>query len=123
MRWVFGETGQLRCVYVKHNRVGELEPPNQYTIMDDIVYVIKIETKVDGKWVTYEANDVQLEFIRIDPFIRKTLKFQGNIFKDILIYLCIGLHMASLFYTINLFLYANFSFVFCMLKWPNGLKC
>lgn len=28
---------------------------------------------VNGKWVPFQNNDVQLEFIRLDPFVRTTL--------------------------------------------------
>ena len=27
----------------------------------------------EGKWVPFKASDIQLEFVRIDPFVRKTL--------------------------------------------------
>ena len=32
-----------------------------------------IEKIEDGKWVPFEADDVQLEFVRIDPFVRTAL--------------------------------------------------
>lgn len=80
LRWVLGERGQLRHVYVKHHRVGETLPPNQYTILDDVIYIIKIETKDDnGKWVPFNADDVQLEFVRIDPFIRKKMEYKSMV--------------------------------------------
>ncbi|TGZ67039.1 hypothetical protein CRM22_004996 [Opisthorchis felineus] len=73
--WFFGESGQLRVVSVEHHRVGEAIAPNQYTIMDNVYYAIKIETKNEkNQWVPYDADDVQLEFVRIDPFIRRTMK-------------------------------------------------
>ncbi|CAH8438392.1 unnamed protein product [Heterobilharzia americana] len=85
LRWVLGERGQLRYTYVKHHRLGETDPPSQYTIMDDVVYTIKIETKDDnGKWIPFNADDVQLEFVRIDPFIRKNMKHQDGEYKLVL---------------------------------------
>jgi hypothetical protein len=38
------------------------------------VYTIEIEKLQKGIWVPYDADDVQLEFVRIDPFVRTTLK-------------------------------------------------
>jgi oligosaccharyltransferase complex subunit beta len=42
------------------------------------VYRIEIERLVKGEWKPYDANDVQLEFVRIDPFVRTTLKKKPN---------------------------------------------
>lgn len=38
------------------------------------VYTIEIEKLQKGTWVPYDADDVQLEFVRIDPFVRTALK-------------------------------------------------
>lgn len=74
-KWVFGETGRLRVAEVKHHKEGETLPPEQaYTITDPVVYSITIEELVQDKWQPFNANDVQLEFVRIDPFVRTTLK-------------------------------------------------
>lgn len=72
-QWVFKEKGVLRVVSVKHNKVGESAPPAAYTIKENIVYSIRIEEVVNGKWVPFQGNDVQLEFVRLDPFVRTTL--------------------------------------------------
>ncbi|CAH3118695.1 unnamed protein product [Porites lobata] len=71
--WVFKENGVLRVGEVKHHRAGEVTPPAAYTVEDDVVYSIKIEELVNGKWESFKGTDVQLEFFRIDPFIRITL--------------------------------------------------
>ncbi|KER22702.1 hypothetical protein T265_09263 [Opisthorchis viverrini] len=85
LRWLFGESGQLRVVSVEHHRVGEAIAPNQYTIMDNVYYAIKIETKNEkNQWVPYDADDVQLEFVRIDPFIRRTMKHKDGLYSEVL---------------------------------------
>nr|CAG4643929.1 EOG090X05EE [Lepidurus arcticus] len=73
-RWVFKEEGVLRVGEVKHHKVGEKQPPSSYTILDQVVYSIQIDQLKNGKWVPYDGTDVQLEFVRIDPFVRTTLK-------------------------------------------------
>jgi len=77
-KWVFGETGRLRVVSVSHNKVGEPATPSSYTINDNVVYTIEIEELNAGKWKPFQANDIQLEFVRIDPFVRTTLVPIGN---------------------------------------------
>ncbi|XP_067006615.1 dolichyl-diphosphooligosaccharide--protein glycosyltransferase 48 kDa subunit [Anabrus simplex] len=73
-QWVFKEHGVLRVKSVSHHREGERSPPAAYTIMDPVIYTIEIEKLQKGAWVPYDADDVQLEFVRIDPFVRTTLK-------------------------------------------------
>ncbi|CAH0406696.1 unnamed protein product [Chilo suppressalis] len=77
-QWAFGERGRLRVRSVRHHRQGEKESTTTYTITDTVVYRIEIEELKNGKWQPFDANDVQLEFVRIDPFIRTTLKRQPN---------------------------------------------
>lgn len=76
-RWVFKEEGVLRHSSIKHFK-SDTKESNSYTIMDDVEYWITIEILKDGKWVPYESNDIQLEFVRIDPFVRTTLKKENN---------------------------------------------
>ncbi|XP_041976854.1 dolichyl-diphosphooligosaccharide--protein glycosyltransferase 48 kDa subunit-like [Aricia agestis] len=77
-QWAFGERGQLRVRRVHHHRQGEKESSNTYTITDTVVYRIEIEELKNGKWQPFEANDVQVEFVRIDPFIRANLEKKPN---------------------------------------------
>lgn len=69
-KWVFKEKGVLKTGAVTHHRVGEDKPPVAYTIKDYVYFSIFIEELVEGKWVPYKGEDVQLEFFRIDPFVR-----------------------------------------------------
>ncbi|KAB0795596.1 hypothetical protein PPYR_12435 [Photinus pyralis] len=72
--WVFKQQGQLRVRSVQHHKQGEKAPPQAYTIMDQIVYTIEVDILESGQWKPYNTDDIQLEFVRIDPFIRTTLK-------------------------------------------------
>ncbi|BHF81213.1 hypothetical protein SprV_0702434300 [Sparganum proliferum] len=77
--WTFKETGVLRVSSVHHNKVGEKDSRREYTIKDDIIFSIDIEMKgLDGAWKPFVADDVQVELVRIDPFIRRTLPHKGN---------------------------------------------
>jgi len=77
-KWVFMEEGVLRVSTVEHFIKGQKSAPEYYTVMDDVEYWITIETYKNGKWVPFEATDVQLEFVRIDPFVRATMKREGG---------------------------------------------
>jgi len=72
--WAFQERGVLRVKSVSHHRVGETEAPAMYTIKENVSYTIEIEEFKDNKWQPFSANDVQLEFRMIDPYVRTTLK-------------------------------------------------
>ncbi|XP_077424739.1 dolichyl-diphosphooligosaccharide--protein glycosyltransferase 48 kDa subunit [Vanacampus margaritifer] len=73
-RWVFKEAGVLRVGEVRHHPVGEDAPPAAYTITDLVEYSIVIEMLSEGRWVPFDGDDIQLEFVRIDPFVRTYLK-------------------------------------------------
>lgn len=78
IKWVFGEQGRLRVEKVAHHLEGEKTSPPFYTITEPVVYTISISELIDGTWKPFQANDVQLEFVRIDPFVRTTLKSIGG---------------------------------------------
>ncbi|KAG2459017.1 dolichyl-diphosphooligosaccharide--protein glycosyltransferase 48 kDa subunit [Polypterus senegalus] len=77
-RWVFKEEGVLRVGAVSHHPVGETTPPSAYTITDLVEYSIVIEKLSEGKWIPFTGDDIQLEFVRIDPFVRTYLKRNGG---------------------------------------------
>ncbi|XP_065842539.1 dolichyl-diphosphooligosaccharide--protein glycosyltransferase 48 kDa subunit-like [Oscarella lobularis] len=77
-QWVFKKKGVLRHLEVKHHIQGEPDAPEAYTVSQDVEYSIKIEELVKGKWVPFRASDVQMEFVRIDPFVRLTLNSTKN---------------------------------------------
>ncbi|XP_078144399.1 dolichyl-diphosphooligosaccharide--protein glycosyltransferase 48 kDa subunit isoform X1 [Centroberyx gerrardi] len=77
-RWVFKEAGVLRVGAVTHHPEGESTPPAAYTITDLVEYSIVIEMLSEGRWVPFDGDDIQLEFVRIDPFVRTYLKKNGG---------------------------------------------
>ncbi|XP_075236959.1 dolichyl-diphosphooligosaccharide--protein glycosyltransferase non-catalytic subunit Ost48 [Lycorma delicatula] len=77
-KWVFKESGVIKVKSVSHHRVGEKSPPPAYTIMDTVVFSLELERKDSKEWILHDANDVQLEFVRIDPFVRITLKRKSS---------------------------------------------
>jgi len=78
VQWVFQERGILRAINVRHHKAGETESPFTYTIKDEIEYSVEIQHWNGKKWVPFLANDVQLEFRMLDPYVRTTLKHHAN---------------------------------------------
>lgn len=88
LRWLFKEKSLLRYSNVGHRKLNIDPSPSTdiasktnfegYTIMDDLEYQIKIEIYENSQWFPYIGDDVQLEFVRIDPFVRKTLQPQAD---------------------------------------------
>ncbi|XP_064610826.1 LOW QUALITY PROTEIN: dolichyl-diphosphooligosaccharide--protein glycosyltransferase 48 kDa subunit-like [Liolophura sinensis] len=72
-QWVFKEKGVLKVGKVRHHLQGKTNPPTAYTVTEDVEYSIEIQELVDGQWKPFSAKDVQLEFVRIDPFVRTAL--------------------------------------------------
>lgn len=42
------------------------------------VFNVQFDEFVHGKWLPFNGTDVQLEFVRIDPFVRTTMKNKGS---------------------------------------------
>ncbi|KAF9429476.1 hypothetical protein BGZ76_001235 [Entomortierella beljakovae] len=72
-KWTFQEKSVLEVVSVQHHLVGETEEPAHYRIKDNMTYTIYLAEYHDGEWHPYSADDVQLELIMLDPYVRKTL--------------------------------------------------
>jgi len=74
-KWAFREKSVLRWDNLTSHKVGEehIGTPYMYRMKDDIVFKIDIQQYADGKWTPYDAPDVQLEFVMLDPYIRTFL--------------------------------------------------
>lgn len=72
MSWNFGLSGVLRVGQISVRRANSTEEISEIRIKDYLEYSIEIEEYNHAKntWVAYEANDVNLEFIMLDPYIR-----------------------------------------------------
>jgi len=71
--WCFHQSGVIRIDSVNHHLVGEKSPPEFYTIKEDVTFTAVMSELINGKWVPYTGTDVQMEFVRIDPFVRQTM--------------------------------------------------
>ncbi|XP_039139657.1 dolichyl-diphosphooligosaccharide--protein glycosyltransferase 48 kDa subunit [Dioscorea cayenensis subsp. rotundata] len=72
-KWVFHERGHLKAVNVKHNKAGEKSEPAIYRINDDLEYSLEIYEWSGTSWKPYIADDVQVQFYMMSPYVLKTL--------------------------------------------------
>jgi oligosaccharyltransferase complex subunit beta len=84
--WTLGGKSMLRVSEVKHFKGhGKLNNsallnPGSYRVSDDVQYQIKIE-EFDGikkTWVPFIAEDVQLEVVMMDPYVRQYLVHESS---------------------------------------------
>ncbi|KAI7852645.1 Dolichyl-diphosphooligosaccharide--protein glycosyltransferase subunit WBP1 [Circinella umbellata] len=73
-KWTFQEKSVLKVVDHRHHKVNETSQPEYYRIKDEMMYILEVSEYVNDQWVPFKANDIQLEIIMLDPYIRTTLK-------------------------------------------------
>ena len=75
--WALQQSGVLRSKSLRHYKVGtapaETNPEN-YNLEEHVVFEIEIEQMTKGQWHPYVADDVQLEFVMLEPYYRVLLK-------------------------------------------------
>jgi len=77
--WCFMQSGVISIDLVEHkHEKSDFTFPTFYTVNDECEYSVKISEMVNGAWVPFKAQDVQMEFVRIDPFVRKTMTGDKN---------------------------------------------
>ncbi|CAK9142600.1 unnamed protein product [Ilex paraguariensis] len=72
-KWIFHERGHLKAVNVRHHKEGEAGEPSMYRINDDLEYSVEIFEWSGTSWEPYVANDVQVQFYMMSPYVLKTL--------------------------------------------------
>ncbi|KAK9287323.1 hypothetical protein L1049_015738 [Liquidambar formosana] len=72
-KWVFHERGFLKAVNVSHHKAGDADEPAMYRINDDLEYSVEIYEWSGTSWEPYVADDVQVQFYMMSPYVLKTL--------------------------------------------------
>jgi len=76
VEWNMQERGVLKVENVRHRKVGDdfgEKTPENYKRLVDIEYMIDIYHKVNGQWVPFVSDDVQFQFIMLDPYYQDAL--------------------------------------------------
>ncbi|OMO84252.1 Dolichyl-diphosphooligosaccharide--protein glycosyltransferase subunit WBP1 [Corchorus olitorius] len=77
-KWVFHERGHLKALNLGHQKVGEAEEPAMYRIKDDLKFSVEIYEWSGKSWEPYVADDVQVQFYMMSPYVLKTLSTNGK---------------------------------------------
>uniref|UniRef100_A0A803LP26 Dolichyl-diphosphooligosaccharide--protein glycosyltransferase 48 kDa subunit n=1 Tax=Chenopodium quinoa TaxID=63459 RepID=A0A803LP26_CHEQI len=72
-KWIFHERGHLKAVNVRHHKTGQTDEPSIYRITDDLEYSVEIYEWSGVNWEPYVADDVQVQFYMMSPYVLKTL--------------------------------------------------
>jgi oligosaccharyltransferase complex subunit beta len=75
-KWALKERGVLRASNARHHRFAETVEASTYRVTDNVTFEVDIEQwdSETGKWAPFVSNDVQLEFIMLDPYVRQFFK-------------------------------------------------
>ncbi|KAL5169180.1 Dolichyl-diphosphooligosaccharide--protein glycosyltransferase subunit [Glycine soja] len=77
-KWIFHERGHLKAVHVQHHKVGEANEPAIYRINDNLEYSVEVYEWSGTTWEPYVADDVQVQFYMMSPYVLKTLSTDGK---------------------------------------------
>ncbi|CAI0473544.1 unnamed protein product, partial [Linum tenue] len=72
-KWLFHERGHLKAGNLRHLKVGETGEPAMYRIKDDLEFYVDIFEWSGNSWEPYVADDVQVQFYMMSPYVLKTL--------------------------------------------------
>eukprot|EP01100_Stratorugosa_tubuloviscum_P001775 TRINITY_DN139_c7_g1_i1.p1 TRINITY_DN139_c7_g1~~TRINITY_DN139_c7_g1_i1.p1 ORF type:complete len:437 (-),score=212.28 TRINITY_DN139_c7_g1_i1:171-1481(-) len=75
--WAFQQRGVLRTRDITYYQVSD-KNATQYRVKEDISYEITLEQYNGKEWIPFKANDVQIEFVRQDPYYRVFLNHDNN---------------------------------------------
>eukprot|EP00002_Diphylleia_rotans_P024562 TRINITY_DN4859_c0_g2_i1.p1 TRINITY_DN4859_c0_g2~~TRINITY_DN4859_c0_g2_i1.p1 ORF type:complete len:434 (-),score=94.55 TRINITY_DN4859_c0_g2_i1:295-1596(-) len=80
--WTFKDRGLLRTSNLRHYQ-DDLTTPALYTVKQDLHASVTVHELVNGEWVPYKADNVQMEFQMLDPYVRLNMNHndQGNFTK------------------------------------------
>ncbi|KXZ51811.1 hypothetical protein GPECTOR_11g252 [Gonium pectorale] len=77
-RWAFQDRGVLVASHLRHHKLGEAAQPAGYRVNDEVEFLVDIHEVEAGASKPYAADDVQLEFIMLNPYIRVPLTHDGQ---------------------------------------------
>lgn len=80
LSWTLGERGVVRAGALRHRRIEDGDDRTEYRVKDEIE--VEIELGVwDGaseEWKAFVADDIQIEFVMMDPWMRTRLMYKGG---------------------------------------------
>lgn len=81
LAWTLGHTGVLRTKNLVHSSVDDSgELANEYRVKDTVKFAIDVQVwdGPKGIWTAYVADDIQVEFVMLNPWVRQRLQYSGS---------------------------------------------
>jgi len=81
LRWAFREIGVIRVKSMKYHGEGVDHKETLFNVGEKLYFTAEIEEHDSSSdtWKPYIADDLQVELVMLDPWVRTTLvKGQGN---------------------------------------------
>jgi len=86
--WAMQESGVLRSKGIKHWETGSaaagLKNPENYKLEEHVHFEVALELKMAGQWQPFKADDLDLQFIMLEPYysvpLEKDIKNEGTYF-------------------------------------------
>lgn len=81
LAWTVGHAGVLRTRNLVHSSIDDSGSlANEFRVKDTIKFSIDVQEWDGGKgvWSPYVADDMQVEFVMLDPWVRERLHYSGN---------------------------------------------
>ncbi|PNW72980.1 hypothetical protein CHLRE_14g614100v5 [Chlamydomonas reinhardtii] len=76
-RWTFQDRGVLVASNMRHHLLGSEDQPWGYRVNDDVEFLVDVMEVEGGESKPYKADDVQVEFIMLNPYVRQPLAHDG----------------------------------------------
>lgn len=77
-KWTFHERGHLKAGELKHHKKGEEDEPQRYRVGDYLDFSVEILDWSGKEWVPYKADDVQVQFFMMSPYVLKNLSHNDH---------------------------------------------
>lgn len=69
----------VQAVNLSHHKVGETSEPAVYRITDDLEFSVELYEWTGKEWIPYAADDVQVQFFMMSPYVLKALQHNGKV--------------------------------------------
>jgi oligosaccharyltransferase complex subunit beta len=77
-RWTLQDKAVIKADNLRHHILGSDVEPSIYRVSDDVEFLVDIFLYEGGQKMPFKADDVQVEFVMLDPYVRLPLTHDGE---------------------------------------------
>ncbi|KAF6264698.1 dolichyl-diphosphooligosaccharide-protein glycosyltransferase [Scenedesmus sp. NREL 46B-D3] len=76
--WTLGDRGVLKVGNLTHHLVSDPDvEPSLYRVNDEVEVALDVQLLEGGRTTPYQADDVQVSFVMLDPYVRQPMTHDG----------------------------------------------